>query len=127
MHPAIYRMGHLTDGELLTATASIDCCLNLRYPAAGETSGIAIRMMGAGKPVIVTNGDENADLPETSCLRVSHGVAESAELFDHMAMVTELPGFAREIGAQARCHVLRNNSLHTVAEAYWRVLNHPGD
>jgi glycosyltransferase involved in cell wall biosynthesis len=124
---AIYRMGHLTAEELLTATATIDCCLNLRYPPAGETSGIAIRMMGAGKPVIVTTGEENEDLPATTCLRVSHGAAEAAELFDQMAMVTEFPVLAREIGAQARGHVLQNNSLEAVAEAYWRVLNHPDD
>ena len=35
---------------------AVDACINLRYPAAGETSGIAIRLMGIGKPVLVTDG-----------------------------------------------------------------------
>jgi hypothetical protein len=35
----------------------VDACINLRYPAAGETSGIAIRLMGIGKPVLLTDGE----------------------------------------------------------------------
>jgi glycosyltransferase involved in cell wall biosynthesis len=123
--PAIHRMGHLSKQDLLTAASTIDCCLNLRYPAAGETSGIAIRMMGAGRPVIVTESEESGGLPESAVLRVSPGVAEAAGLFDQMAMVTEFPAVAREIGAQAQRHVLRHHSLDAVAKAYWRVLLHP--
>ena len=51
--------------------ATVDCCLNLRYPGAGETSGIAIRLMGVGKPVIVTDNAENSDFPRGAVLRVS--------------------------------------------------------
>jgi hypothetical protein len=46
-----------------------DVCINLRYPAAGETSGIAVRMMGIGKPVIVTSGEG----PEAACVSVDSG------------------------------------------------------
>ena len=58
--------------------AAVDCCLNLRYPGAGETSGVAIRLMGLGKPVIVTDNVENSAFPYGAVLRVSAGVAESA-------------------------------------------------
>lgn len=121
-HPAIYRLGHLTEHELLTAAAAVDCCLNLRYPAAGETSGIAIRLMGIGKPVILTAGEENAALPPASCLPVRPGVAEAAELFDHMVMVSQFPAIAKEIGMHARRHILDHHSLEAVARQYWQVL-----
>ena len=121
-HPAIHRVRHLGDRDLLTAAAAIDCCLNLRYPAAGETSGIAVRMMGAGKPAIVTAGAETADIPRSACLRVQSGVAEAAELFDHMVLVSEFPQIARQIGGAARQHILEHHALAVVARQYWQVL-----
>ena len=121
-HPAIRRLPRLSDHDFLIAGASIDCCLNLRYPGAGETSGIAIRMMGMGKPVIVTEGAEYDEIPVTACLRVSSGVAEKAELFDHMVMAVTLPRIAKEIGDRARRHIRGNHSLESVALKYWQVL-----
>ena len=51
----------------------MDACINLRYPLGGETSGIAIRLMGIGKPVLVTDGEEYARFPEDACLRIAGG------------------------------------------------------
>jgi hypothetical protein len=107
---------------MLIAGAAVDCCLNLRYPAAGETSGISIRMMGIGKPVIVTDATENSAIPPAACLRVSHGVAEPAELFDYMVMVAQFPGIAKDIGTEALRHVLSHHSLEAAALNYWQVL-----
>jgi glycosyltransferase involved in cell wall biosynthesis len=120
--PAVFRVDYLEERDFLAAADSIDCCINLRYPAAGETSGIAIRMMGRGKPVIVSDGDQNADIPATACLRVSPGVAEPEELFDHMSMVSEFPQLARAIGNEARRHVLQHHSLSYAAGRYWQIL-----
>jgi glycosyltransferase involved in cell wall biosynthesis len=122
VHPAIHRIGHLSDEDLKIATASVDCALNLRYPAAGETSGIAIRLMGIGKPVIGTDNAENAGFPETAMLRVKPGIAENAELFDHMVLATEYPGVARAVGSEAREHLRKCHGLEQVARQYWEVL-----
>ena len=120
--PGIIRIGHLNDRDFSTAAAAVDCCLNLRYPGAGETSGIAITMMGLAKPVIVTAGEENGDIPATACLRVTPGVAEAAELFDHMILAAAYPAIARAIGEQARQHIFGRHSLETVAAQFWQVL-----
>jgi glycosyltransferase involved in cell wall biosynthesis len=121
-HPAIRRLGHLSDGDFRVAAASVDCCLNLRYPAAGETSGIAIRLMGIGKPVIVTEGPETADMPATACLRVPAGVDEAAVLFDQMALIAEYPAIARRIGAEAAEHIRARHSLASAVKQYWQVI-----
>jgi glycosyltransferase involved in cell wall biosynthesis len=121
-HPAIRRLGHLNEADFLRAAAAVNCCLNLRYPGAGETSGIAIRLMGLAQPVIVTDNPENADFPRNAVLRVSPGVAESAELFDHMCLVTEFPQTARGIGSAAQRHVRAHHSLEAVARKYWETL-----
>jgi glycosyltransferase involved in cell wall biosynthesis len=121
-HPGIHRMGHVSDQDLMLAGATIDCCLNLRYPAAGETSGIAMRMMGLGKPVIVSAGPENGAVPSVACLSVAHGVAEQSELFDYMMMVAEFPRIAKDIGAEARKYVLARHSLPAAAREYRKAL-----
>jgi glycosyltransferase involved in cell wall biosynthesis len=122
IHPAIRRLGHLSDRELDLAAAAVDCCLNLRYPAAGESSGIAMRLMGIGKPVIVTDSPENAGFPDVAVLRVTPGIAESSELFDHMVLVTAFPRIANAIGGEARLHLRERHALETVAREYWNCL-----
>src|SRR5579871_2138495 len=47
----IVRVGHLSEDDFWRYAAATDVCINLRFPTAAESSGIAIRMMGAGKPV----------------------------------------------------------------------------
>jgi glycosyltransferase involved in cell wall biosynthesis len=118
----IHRAGHLTDDELNTAAAAVDCCVNLRYPAAGETSGIAIRMMGIGKPVIMSRGLEIAGLPECAWLGVTPGPGEIEELFLQMSLVARLPGLARDIGEQARRYIAEHHSIETVARKYRDLL-----
>jgi glycosyltransferase involved in cell wall biosynthesis len=118
----ICRVGRLSDRDFRIACAAVDCCLNLRYPGVGETSGIAVRLMGLAKPVVVTDNAENADFPPATVLRVSAGVAEAEELFDHMLLVTEFPGIARDIGSEAGLHIRNRHALGTVARRYWEVL-----
>ncbi len=122
VHPAIRRVGHLTEQDLRLATAAIDCCLNLRYPAAGETSGVAIRMMGAGKPVIVSDVPESADFPETAVLRVTPGPSESAELLAQMALIADYPDVRRQIGGRAAQHIRAHLSLETLVGLYRSAL-----
>ncbi len=121
-HPGTIRLPRLSARDLAIASRAVDCCVNLRYPAAGETSGIAIRMMGAGKPVILTDNAENSAIPPSACLRVSPGVAEAAELLDHMILVSEFPAIADGIGAEARRHIREHHSLAVAARKYYEVM-----
>lgn len=120
--PGIIRLGHLSERELQAAGSAIDCCINLRWPGAGETSGIAIRMMGLGKPVILTESPEIEDFPEGTRLTVSRGADEGEELFHQMALVADFPALARDIGAAARRHIELHHSITHVAELISSIL-----
>jgi glycosyltransferase involved in cell wall biosynthesis len=122
-HPSIHRLGHLSDADFRVAAAAVDCCLNLRYPAAGETSGIAIRLMGIGKPAIVTEGPETAEIPNAACLRVPPGIDEETVLLDQMAFIAGFPEIRRQIGAQAAAHIGGCHSLEHAARQYWQVID----
>jgi hypothetical protein len=63
--PGVVRLPYLAEREFWLAARAVDACINLRYPAAGESSGIAIRMMGIGKPVLLTDGLESRRFPRT--------------------------------------------------------------
>lgn len=122
-HPAIHRLGHLCDADFRVAAVAVDCCLNLRYPAAGETSGIAIRLMGIGKPVIVTEGPESAEFPESACLRVPAGVDEELVLLDQMALMAGFPEVRRQVGGLGAAHIRIAHSLGSAARQYWQVID----
>ena len=118
----VHRAGYLPEAEFWRHAHAVDACINLRYPPAGETSGIAIRLMGIGKPVILTTGEETSGFPETGCLRVDPGPAETAMLADSMRWLARFPLDAREIGRRAAAHIASRHSLERVARQYWEAL-----
>ena len=120
--PGVIRVGHQAGGRLWNVAAATDACINLRYPSAGETSGIAIGLMGMGKPVIVSSGEENARYPDSACLRVDSGSAEEEMLTQYMLSLRLLPGLGAEIGSRAAEYIRRWHSIERVAEIYWETL-----
>jgi glycosyltransferase involved in cell wall biosynthesis len=120
--PWLRRLPYLSESQFWLAAQATDACISLRYPAAGETSGITVRFMGIGKPVLVTAGAENSGFPEDCCLRIDSGLAETAGLRDHIMLFTSLPQVACEVGQRGAGHVATHHSVGRVADSYWNVL-----
>ena len=118
----VVRLPYLNEREFWLAAASVDACINLRYPAAGETSGIAIRLMGIGKPVLVTDAAECARFPEDACLRIAPGVAERESLRQHMILLTSISEVARAIGLRGAGHIGAHHRVEIVGKRYWDLL-----
>jgi glycosyltransferase involved in cell wall biosynthesis len=120
--PGVLRLRHLPEREFWLAASAVDACINLRYPGAGETSAIAVRLMGIAKPVMVTLAEETSRYAETACFRIPPGVAEKASLIEHSILAASLPQAAREIGKRGAWHIHSFHSLERVAELYWETL-----
>jgi glycosyltransferase involved in cell wall biosynthesis len=120
--PGIFRLEFLPQPEFRLATSAVDACINLRFPSAGETSGITVRLMGLGKPVIVTASEENSAFPAGAVIRVDPGVAEQRMLAEYMEWLAACRDSAREIGRCAAAHIRENHSLDRVADQYLRIL-----
>jgi hypothetical protein len=120
--PGVYRVPYLSEPDFWIAAHSVDVCINLRVPPAGETSGIAIRMMGIGKAVLLTECPENSDFPAGRHLPVPPGVAESSALFDYMGILALNRVMTGEIGRLASDYIGREHSLLRVSEEYWNLL-----
>jgi glycosyltransferase involved in cell wall biosynthesis len=118
----VFRVGYTPESDFRRYASAVDACVNLRYPGAGETSGIAVRLMGIGKPVMVTAGEETARFPETACLRVDGGAGEEEMLAGYMKWLALSPADARAIGERAAAHIAGHHDPARVAARYWQVL-----
>ena len=118
----LHRTGYMSEREFWRYAAAVDACINLRDPAAGETSGISVRMLGIGKPVLVSNCQEVARFPAPACLRVDPGVFEEEMLAEYMVWLARFPADAHAIGQRAAAHVLQFHQPARVAQLYWDAL-----
>jgi glycosyltransferase involved in cell wall biosynthesis len=121
-NPRILRAGHLSETDFWRWASAADVCINLRYPAAAETSGIAIRMMGIGKTVIFSTGAEVRRYPENACLRVDPGLDEESMLASYLRWLAAYREAGEEIGRRAAPHIAREHSIEKVAAQYWDAI-----
>ena len=120
--PNVTCVPYLPVQEFRLAAAAVDACINLRYPAAGETSAITIQLMGQGKPVLLTDSEETSGFPETACLRIPPGLAEPDSLRSHMILLPSMTKAARAIGRCGARHIRALHQLEQVARQYWNTL-----
>jgi glycosyltransferase involved in cell wall biosynthesis len=121
-HRAVIRVPYLKERDFWLYAAVVDVCVNLRYPAAGETSGIGIRFMGLGKATIVTSTAENGSYPTVGCLRVDPGLAEQEMLEAYLLRLSESPNLVVRIGLEASRHIQKEHNADLVAQRYREVL-----
>lgn len=120
--PSVVRLGYAKYSDFQLQLHAADICINLRYPSAGETSGITIRAMGAGRPVIMTASAENAGYPEDCCVQIESGPGEVDHLTTVLRWLSEFPAMRREIGRRGGEYVRREHGEARVSELYWGVL-----
>ena len=120
--PGILRLPFLPESGFWQAAHALDACINLRWPPTGETSGIAIRLMGIAKPVFVTDGLESSRFPEDACLRVAAGLAERESLHLLMILLTSFSGVAGAIGDRGAGHIRAHHRVEEAAKRYWGLL-----
>ncbi|HYL78297.1 MAG TPA: glycosyltransferase [Bryobacteraceae bacterium] len=120
--PGILRVGYTPERDFWCHAAAVDAVVNLRYPTAGETSGISIRLMGIGKPVLMSDGCETARFPDFACLKVDSGVSEEEMLSEYMVWLAGFPTDGRAIGERAAAHIREFHAPAKVARKYWEAI-----
>jgi glycosyltransferase involved in cell wall biosynthesis len=120
--PGIMRLPYVDTREFWLAAVAVDACINLKYPSAGETSGIGIRLMGIGKPVLLTDSAEWGRIPEDACIRVPAGPAEAESLLEHMVLLTSFPAVGAELGRRGAAHIGAHHRLEEIGARFWKVL-----
>jgi glycosyltransferase involved in cell wall biosynthesis len=98
------NMGRVDLRTLGDALLAADVILALRFPSRGETSGVLMRALAAGRAAIVSAGSTaDEDLPEGVVARVNPGPSEASELSAVLAFLLtdesarlRMEGLARE-------------------------------
>jgi len=110
--------GHLGLEELDALIDASDICINLRYPTMGENSAALLRMMGYGKPVLVTNFGSYADFPDYSVLKIDPDIDEKEHIKRFIQTLTQEEDFRRSVGAEAAKYVREECSIEKCALEY---------
>ena len=111
----VHILGFLPFEEFEEAIAAADVCLNLRYPTAGETSASLLRILAIGRPAVVSDYAQSAELPDDGVVKVPVGEGESATLAHKLAELLADPEGLRRLGESARRHVAENHRPEAAA------------
>lgn len=103
--------------------AAADVCLNLRYPTAGETSASLLRLLGAGRPTLVSAIGAFAELPGDVCAQVDLDGSEAELILAYTRLLQRQPAIAAQLGHNARAFVAREHTLAGAAAGYMELLS----
>jgi glycosyltransferase involved in cell wall biosynthesis len=99
-----------------------DLAVNLRYPTAGETSATLIRLMGLGKPVIVSNVGAFAEFPDDCCAKVDVDETEEEMLLAMMRALADDKDLRRQMGINAQRYIQAHHTLEGAAQGYMEFI-----
>ena len=119
---SVVREEYVDEPRLWSLMAACDVCVTLREPTMGETSGMALRALSLGKPLVVSESGWFAELPDDVALQVPVDERETERLAAALEVVATRPDVAARMTAAARDLVGRDHDLERVAEAYAAAL-----
>ncbi len=119
---AVTVTGYVSADSFAAYVAAADLCLNLRHPTAGETSASLLRLLGAGRPTLVSAGDAFAELPDAVCAKVDADASEADLIYGYALLLHRRPAVAAALGAAARHWVAEQHTLAQAARGYAEFL-----
>ena len=114
--------GYVDEERLWSLLAATDVSVSLRYPTMGETSGVVVRALSLGRPLVVSDVGWFADLPDEVAVKVPVGGDEVEALAATLEGLARDPARREDMGAAARALAEGEHELERVAEAYTAAL-----
>lgn len=110
--------GHVDLKDFQRHISETDIAINLRESIIGETSGSLCRIMAAAVPALVADAGWFGELPNGAVVKLDmhHQTDELLQAYLEALIVDE--ELRKEIGANARRHVLAYNDIRQSAEHY---------
>jgi glycosyltransferase involved in cell wall biosynthesis len=118
----VLRLEYQEEADLWQLLADCDVCVSLRWPTMGETSGMALRALSLGKPLVVSDAGWFAELPDSVAAKVPVDEFEVATLAAMLELLAENGDVRRRMGAAAADYARREHDLADVADIYVAAL-----
>jgi glycosyltransferase involved in cell wall biosynthesis len=118
----VLRLEYQDESDLWKLLADCDVSVSLRSPTMGETSGMAIRTLSVGKPLVVSDAGWFSELPDSVAAKVPVDEFEVATLAATLELLAGDEGLRARMGAAALEYVRREHDLSRVADLYVAAL-----
>ncbi len=118
----VETLGFVDDRTARLVAAAADVLVNLRYPTAGETSASLLRIMAAGRPVLVSDDGSFRELPDIAVAKVPVDAVEEETVEAFLEAFSADPDLSSQIGINARTYIEQHHTLNEMVAGYWRVL-----
>jgi glycosyltransferase involved in cell wall biosynthesis len=122
MPPGVIHEGRVSEERLWSLLASCDVCVSLRRPTRGETSGMAIRALSAGKPLVVSDAGWFAELPASVAAKVPVDDREAETLAAFLRRLADDRELRERMSEAAGEYARSVHGLDRVADLYAAAL-----
>jgi len=119
---SIIRLPYVEEARLWNLIASCDVCVCMRFPTMGETSGIAVRALSCGRPLIVSDIGWFSELSDDVAIKVSTGENETHELADAMRLLAGDEFRRIKMSEAAGRYAKSELGVERIAELYRRAI-----
>jgi glycosyltransferase involved in cell wall biosynthesis len=122
----VLRLEYQDEKRLWQLLVDCDVCVSLRWPTMGETSGMAIRALSLGKPLVVSDVGWFSELPDAVAAKIPVDEFEVETLAAVLELLAEDEGLRMRMGASGSEYVRRKHDLDRVADLYVAALEETG-
>ena len=124
----VLTTGYVEDPALLNLYLDLcHVCISLRRRTMGETSGVAVRALARGRPLVVSDVGWFGDLPNDCVVKVSSGLGEADRLAAYLVELHDNPALRDLLGKNARRYAETHCVAEMVADQYVKFCGRVGE
>jgi len=118
----VIHVDYVDEARLWALLAACDICVSLRYPTMGETSGIVIRALSLGRPLVVSDVGWFSELADEVALKVPADGQEVQAVCDALELLGRDPDLRATMGEAGRAIARRDHDVGRVGDLYAAAL-----
>jgi glycosyltransferase involved in cell wall biosynthesis len=118
----LIHVDYVDEARLWAYLAACDICISLRHPTMGETSGIVIRALSLGRPLVVSDVGWFSELTDGVALKVPVDGQEVQTIGEVLELLGRDPDLRARMGETARAIARRHHDVGRVADLYAAAL-----
>jgi glycosyltransferase involved in cell wall biosynthesis len=122
LEDAVIRHDYLDEAALWALITASDVLVNLRSPTMGETSGMVVRALSLGKPLVVSDVGWFSELPDEVAVKVPVDERETEALVEALDRLAGDAAYRERMGRAAAEWARREHDLDRAADLYTAAL-----